>query len=303
MRILYVLPQIYPYVTGGAEIFHYHLLLQMSQNNEVAYIGYDNINKNAIKFYRLCKLRPWRLTNPIQTIILIYRLRREYDIIHLNYCQGSWLHWFYLPILKKIFRISYGLTIHDPSLYEWKQKKIFKYVFDEAKFIAAVSERLKDGYEKRCNKQIKYLPPLVPLNKLLHFETSIFDELRIPKNSKIVLFAGSLAKYYAIATLYVIPSIHEGKSMSLIEAMFNSLPIIASNAPGINDIIFHKQNGLLFEIDDVSGLADCIRSLIEDRALATILAQNALQDYVRQFRFEDMYNSYIELYENTRSFQ
>jgi len=89
----------------------------------------------------------------------------------------------------------------------------------------------------------------------------------------------------------------------LIEAMFNSLPIIASNAPGINDIIFHKQNGLLFEIDDVSGLADCIRSLIEDRALATILAQNALQDYVRQFRFEDMYNSYIELYENTRSFQ
>ena len=367
MRILYVLPQIYPYVTGGAEIFHFHLLLQMSQNNKVGYIGYDNINNNAVEFYRLYKLRPWRLTNPIQTIILIYRLRTEYDIIHLNYCQGSWLHWFYLPILKKLFKIKYGLTIHDPSLHEWKQKDIFKYVFDETDFIVSVSERLKDGYEKRCNKAIIYLPPLVPLNKFLPSDTSLFDELGIREDSKIVLFAGSLkeskrplilakalvslghkwlesnnvvvlfagdgdqkdelnnyitnttlekhcillgripqeslAKYYAIANIYVIPSIHEGKSMSLIEAMFNSLPIIASNAPGINDIIVENQNGLLFEIDDVDGLAHCIKTLIEDCQLAMNLAHNAFRDYEGQFRFEDMYKSYMDLYENTGSSQ
>ncbi len=365
MRILYVLPQIYPFVTGGAEIFHYHLLLQMSQNNKVGYIGYGNINNNAVIFYRLYKLRPWRLTNPIQTIILIYRLRKDYDIIHLNYCQGSWLHWFYLPILKKFFKIKYGLTIHDPSLYEWKHIKIFKYVFDKAHFIVAVSERLKDGYQKRCNKSIIYLPPLVPLKKHLHSGTSFFDELGIRKYSNIVLFAGSLkeskrplilakalhllghqwlgsnnlvvlfagdgeqkeelrnyitistlekhclllgripqealAKYYAIAKLYVIPSIHEGKSMSLIEAMFNSLPIIASNAPGINDIIFANQNGLLFEIDDVEGFAHCIKTLIEDCQLAINLAHNAFRDYESQFRFEDMYKCYMNLYENTCS--
>jgi glycosyltransferase involved in cell wall biosynthesis len=365
MRILYVLPQIYPYFTGGAEIFHYHLLIQMARKNKVGYIGYDNINSDAVKFYRLFKLRPLRFTIPLQTIILIYRLRNEFDIIHLSYCQGSWLHWFYLPILKKLFKINYGLTIHDPSLYEWKQKRIFKYVFDEAYFIVAVSERLKEGYEKRCSKAITYLPPLVPLNRYLPIDSGLLDELGIRKDCKIVLFAGSLkkskrplilakaidllvhkwlgsnnlvvlfagigeqeeelrnyitkstlekhcillgripqeslAKYYAMATLYVIPSIHEGKSMSLIEAMFNSLPIVASNAPGINDIIFDNQNGLLFEIDDVDGLAHCIRTLIEDCQLAMNLAHNAFRDYEGQFRFEDMYNCYMNLYENTRS--
>lgn len=367
MNILYVLPQIYPHVTGGAEIFHYHLLLQMSLKNKVGYIGYDNINNKGIQFHRLYKLRPWRLTNPLQTIILIYRLRNDYDIIHLNYCQGSWLHWFYFPILKKIFKIKYGLTIHDPSLNEWKQRKIFKFVFDEANFIVAVSERLKNGYEHRCSKRIIYLPPLVPLKKALCIDFSFFKELMIPNDSKIVLFAGtlkeskrpmilvkaiellgtiwletnnvvvlyagdgdqkeelsnyiksrnltkrckllgripqeSLARYYAIASLYVIPSIHEGKSMSLIEAMFNSLPIVASNSPGINDIIFDKENGLLFEIDDVSALAHCIRSLIEDRTLAMIFGKKALHDYERQFRFENMYKHYMDLYENTCSSQ
>lgn len=360
MKLLYLLPQIYPYYTGGAEIFHYHLLKEIAQSESAAYIGYDDIKEKNITFYKLYRVRPWRLTIPFQTIILLLKLRKKYDIVHLNYCQGSWIHWFYFPILKKYFGFKYGLTIHDPSLFEWKQKKIFKKVFDEAQFIVAVSERLKSGYEERCNRHIEYLPPLIPLKKYMENTKSVYEDLGVDEDSRIILFAGSLkdskrpfllakslldldkhwldshkvcvlyagdgdqreelinfiinndlkkyfkllgripqeslAKYYRIASLYVIPSIHEGKSMSLIEAMFNRLPIIASNAPGINDIILDNKNGLLFEIDDYEELALCIKNLIEDRHFAMKLAQKAYSDYESQFRFEDMYNHYLSLY-------
>jgi len=367
MKIFYLLPQIYPFYTGGAEIFHYYLLKEIAQSASAAYMGYDDIKEKNITFYKLHRIRPWRLTIPVQTIILLIKLRRKYDIVHLNYCQGSWIHWFYFPILKKYFGLKYGLTIHDPSLYPWKQTKIFKKVFDEAQFVVAVSERLKLGYEERCNRQIEYLPPLIPLKKYMENTKSLYEDLGIDETSRVILFAGSLkdskrplllaksivtlgtkwlesqkvcvlyagdgnqredltnlinkndvtkhfrllgripqeslAKYYSIASLYVITSIHEGKSMSLIEAMFNTLPIIASNAPGINDIIFDNKNGLLFEIDDCKRLAQCIKKLVEDSHLAMSLAQNTYGDYESQFRFEDMFKGYLDLYENTCSFE
>ena len=85
--------------------------------------------------------------------------------------------------------------------------------------------------------------------------------------------------------------------MSLIEAMFNKLPIIASNAPGINDVIFDGSNGLLFDLDNASHLAEQITKIVKDDSLAKKLANKAYKDYQTHFRFQDMLNKYIELYQ------
>jgi len=360
MKILFVLPQIYPFYTGGAEIFHYHLLKELSQENEVAYIGFDNINESSINCYPIKKIKPWRIFTPLQIIIKLIVLSKKFDIIHLNYSQGSWLYWFFYPLLKKTIRIKYCITIHDPSLFEWKNKKIFKKVFREASFIAAVSERLKDGYEKRCGREIIYLPPLIPLKQsgftkelllkkmgfniddnVFLFAGSIKDSKRplllieaineidrkwLSDNHILFLFVGdggqkeeSLSKinsynlshfikligrvpqeiineYYKLSSFYIIPSIHEGKSMSLIEAMFNRLPIIASDAPGINDIIFNERNGLLFKLDNKKQLAEQINRIVNNPGLASELAKQAYEDYLINFQFKEILGKYIHLY-------
>lgn len=360
MKVLFILPQIYPFYTGGAEIFHYHLLLQLSSEYAVGYIGYDNINEKDVRFYKIKKVKPWKLFTPLQTILHIIRQRNNYDMIHLNYSQSSWVHWFYFPILKKVFRIKYGITIHDPSLYEWKNKRIFANVFKKAKFVVAVSERLVEGYENRCEREIVYLPPLMPLKKCKEDRQDILSKYGYDKCDKIILFVATLKAskrplilfeaikmidrkwldtnkiklvyagsgeqsdilnesinssglssyfrmvgripqedlnfFYKMACCYVIPSIHEGKSMSLIEAMFNQLPIIASNAPGINDIVFDGKNGLLFDLDSPSHLVTQIVRIVEDDILSERLANQAYIDYQDQFRFENMLNRYLELY-------
>ena len=43
--------------------------------------------------------------------------------------------------------------------------------------------------------------------------------------------------YYKTADFYIISSDYEGTSLSLLEAMFNKLAIIASDAPGINRML------------------------------------------------------------------
>jgi len=50
-------------------------------------------------------------------------------------------------------------------------------------------------------------------------------------------------------------------------------------------------------------LAQCIKKLVEDSHLAMSLAQNTYGDYESQFRFEDMFKGYLDLYENTCSFE
>ncbi len=360
MKILFVLPQIYPFYTGGAEIFHYHLLKELSRDDNVSYIGYDDICEPKVKFEKILRIKPWRLFTPLQITFKLIKLRRKYDIIHLNYCYGSWVHWFFYPILKKTFKISYGLTVHDGPLTEWRRPAIFRSVFNGAKFVVAVSERLKDDFEERCNREIVHLPPLIPLAQSHDEKSFLLNKYGFGKNDKVLLFVGTLKElkrplvlinainiidrewldkhsikviiagsgdqenevknsiqeyrlgkfikmvgrvpqekvnvYYKMASYYVIPSIHEGKSMSLIEGMFNHVPIIASNAPGINDIIFDNKNGLLFELDNPNHLANQIINMVSNNKLAEQFAEQAYQDYLSKFQLEEMLNRYLELY-------
>jgi len=360
MKVLYVLPQIYPFYVGGAEIFHYHLLKEVSKVREVGYIGYDDIKQQKISFYKLYKIKPWKLAIPLQTIYYIIKLRKKYNILHLNYSQSSWVHWFYYPLLKLIFNVQYGITIHDSSEKAWNGRKIFKCVFDNANFIVAVSESIKSDYENRCRQNIIYLPPLIPLKPYFIGSGTLRKQLGIDPSFRVLLFVGSLKELkrpmvvidalnivgkdwiirhslkfviagdgplkntikervlfygldnivilagnipnekvnelYDFSSYYIIPSKREGTSLSLIEAMYNKLGIIASNVQGINQMIYHKKNGLLFELDDANSLANCIKLLVENPELSIELGLKAYSDYVVKFRFETMFKQYIDLY-------
>lgn len=53
--------------------------------------------------------------------------------------------------------------------------------------------------------------------------------------------------YYNSSRMFILPSLYEGNPKTLLEAMSCSLPVIASNVPGIKEIISPGYNGYLFE--------------------------------------------------------
>lgn len=72
--------------------------------------------------------------------------------------------------------------------------------------------------------------------------------------------------------IFVLPSLNEALSNSLMEAMACRCPVIASNVGGNLELVKHGERGLLFEQQDVDSLTNAMRRLIEDAGLRQRLA-------------------------------
>ncbi len=68
-----------------------------------------------------------------------------------------------------------------------------------------------------------------------------------------------ISKYLAFADCLVIPSRWEGFAMVPLEAMSYGLPIIASNATSLPEVVEHNKNGLLFDINIAKDLLKTIK--------------------------------------------
>jgi glycosyltransferase involved in cell wall biosynthesis len=95
--------------------------------------------------------------------------------------------------------------------------------------------------------------------------------------------------------LLVLPSIAEGFGLVLIEAMAAGVPVIATNVPGIRDVVRDGETGLLVPPDDEVALAAAIDRVLGDANLRKKLIANA-EAHVRQnFTWEQVLPKYREL--------
>ena len=84
------------------------------------------------------------------------------------------------------------------------------------------------------------------------------------------------------ADLFVFASHSEGRPNVVIEAMASGLPVIASDIPGIRDIVRHDQTGLLFKDGDMGQLAGHLADLIADGQRRGRLGESGRQWISRQ---------------------
>jgi sugar transferase (PEP-CTERM/EpsH1 system associated) len=99
---------------------------------------------------------------------------------------------------------------------------------------------------------------------------------------------------------FVLPSLFEGTSNSLLEAMASGLPVIAS-AVGGNTELVGPESGLLFPPQDVDALSQCLATLQSNVDLRMRLAEGARSTVERHFSITAMVSSYERLYEGVAS--
>ena len=102
-----------------------------------------------------------------------------------------------------------------------------------------------------------------------------------------------ISSIYKMADSYVISSKFEGTPLSLMDAMSNELNIIASNAPGINDMIFDEENGMLFEIDNYKDLSLKIKRHVGVGCVH--YGSAAKRDYNNKYNYQDMLDQYLKI--------
>lgn len=94
----------------------------------------------------------------------------------------------------------------------------------------------------------------------------------------------------------VLPSVIEGLSQSLLEAMAMGVPCVATDASGNPDLIAPERNGLLFPDGDIAALATCLERLQASPALRQQLIEAGRQTALVDFSIERTLDRYEDFY-------
>jgi glycosyltransferase involved in cell wall biosynthesis len=95
--------------------------------------------------------------------------------------------------------------------------------------------------------------------------------------------------------LLVLPSLAEGFGLVLIEAMAAGVPVVATNVPGIRDVIRDGETGLLVPPDDEAALGAAIDRVLGDGDLRRRLIAGATAHVNEQYTWEKVLPQYQQL--------
>lgn len=115
-----------------------------------------------------------------------------------------------------------------------------------------------------------------------------------------VLFLGQrndIPELLNACDVFVLPSVLEGLPLSVLEAMAASKPVIATNIPGINEIIIDGENGLLVSPADPNALAEKINLILSNASLAHNLAVSGMDRVSSEFSAKKMVDGVTNIYE------
>lgn len=89
------------------------------------------------------------------------------------------------------------------------------------------------------------------------------------------LEAEDLKKMYAIATVFVFPSLYEGFGIPPLEAMACGCPVVSSNVASLPEVV--GDAGILIEPKNARKIADSVVSLIENDQIRNMLVERGLR--------------------------
>jgi len=106
-------------------------------------------------------------------------------------------------------------------------------------------------------------------------QLGIADDIRLPD----WLSDAEIEGLYALARVFVFPSLYEGFGLPVLEAMCRGVPVACSNASSLPEVA--GDAALLFDPGDTGQIAAAIRRLLSDRELAAQLAARGKEQCAR----------------------
>lgn len=101
--------------------------------------------------------------------------------------------------------------------------------------------------------------------------------------------------------VFVLPSLWEGTSLALLEAMASGKPIVATDIDGNRPLLQSGRDCLLAPPGEPSPLAEAVLRLIEDRELAQRLGETARKECLERFDIRAMFRTYETLWNSSAS--
>ena len=125
-----------------------------------------------------------------------------------------------------------------------------------------------------------------------------------------VLFVGKQSEMnhlLSISDILLLPSELESFGLVALEAMACEVPVVATRVGGVPEVVRHGVDGYLYDVGDVSGMAEGCLAILNDPQLRANLGKAARDRATSDFcaskivvRYEDLYHQTIERAHSTK---
>lgn len=100
-----------------------------------------------------------------------------------------------------------------------------------------------------------------------------------------------------VIDIFVLPSLTEGLSMALLEAMATGKPIVATNVGGNPEIVMDGETGIIAPPRDPENMAGALLKILSNRELAREMGRKGRERVEKEFSLEKMTRGYEAIYE------
>ena len=107
-----------------------------------------------------------------------------------------------------------------------------------------------------------------------------------------------IAELLSMLDVFVLSSLSEGLSLTLIEACAAAKPIVATDVGGNAEIVKHQSNGLLVPSDRPEDLAEAILEILSHEVKARLMGEKGRKKFQEEFTLNVMVKKYEDLYES-----
>ncbi|MDD5260033.1 MAG: glycosyltransferase family 4 protein [bacterium] len=107
---------------------------------------------------------------------------------------------------------------------------------------------------------------------------------------------------FPVFDLFILPSLWEGLGLVVVEAMLKGIPVIASDIPGVDELVQPGLTGLLVPPENSKILAEKIIGLLKDKEIQKIFVKEGRCQMENKFTAENMALGMNLVYQRMRSY-
>jgi glycosyltransferase involved in cell wall biosynthesis len=96
--------------------------------------------------------------------------------------------------------------------------------------------------------------------------------------------------------VFLLPSSEESFGLAALEAMACGVPVVASNAGGLPELVAHGEGGFVFPVGDTGAMAGCVIALLSDPRELARQKKLARSRAVENFSVAKVVDRYEDLY-------
>ena len=103
--------------------------------------------------------------------------------------------------------------------------------------------------------------------------------------------------YFRRSDVFILPSLHEGFPLTLLEAWAAKLPLIITNVGGVSTICINKENALIIPPEDPKKISEAMIALIKDQKLRRKLGENGRKLVEEKYGWDKITKEFEFIYE------